>query len=451
MSMKMLSASAMLRLATFVGLIALSGRPAWGVDPTTPFTDADAWAAILPCGGPLLPARVETNPLAGKVFCGYQGWFNSPGDGSRLGWRHWAHGDRFLPGRAHVDLWPDVSDLPPAERVETPYRYADGSTAYVFSSHQAATVRRHFAQMRDYGIDGAFVQRFAVETRDVTMLRDRNVVLAACRLGANETGRAYAVMYDLSGLGRDETSAAIDDWKRLVDRAKLTRDPRDGAYLRCFGKPVLAVWGVGFGDDRKYTLGECERLIDFLKNDPTYGGNAVVLGVPAYWRTLDRDAAADPDLLRVLAKADVISPWSVGRYDSPDAAKAYAAETLAADVGWAADHYVEVMPVIFPGFSWHNANANAPLDQIPRRVGALLWAQAIADRRVGARMLYVAMFDELDEGTAICRLATTLPTNGERFANEPGVASDHYLWLTGEVGRMLRGQRPADDALPTRR
>ena len=108
----------------------------------------------------------------------------------------------------------------------------------------------------------------------------------------------------------------MEDWKLLVDRMQLGRDDHDPAYLKHNGKPVVAVWGIGFNDGRKYTIVECDRLVDFLRNDPKYGGNTVMVGVPTGWRTLNRDAVPDPALHTTLLKADIISPWTVGRYSS---------------------------------------------------------------------------------------------------------------------------------------
>jgi hypothetical protein len=78
----------------------------------------------------------------------------------------------------------------------------------------------------------------------------------------------------------------------------MTQDP---AYLHHRGKPVVAVWGIGFNAGRKYTLAEGRRLIEFLKNDPQAGGCTVRLSVPAHWRELKGDAVNDPALLTVLA------------------------------------------------------------------------------------------------------------------------------------------------------
>ena len=65
------------------------------------------------------------------------------------------------------------------------------------------------------------------------------------------------------------------------------------------------------------------------------------------------------------------------------------------------------MPVVFPGFSWRNMNPDAPVNQIPRHGGRFLWRQIEAALATGATMLYGAMFDEVDEGTAFFKVAAT--------------------------------------------
>jgi hypothetical protein len=93
---------------------------------------------------------VDVSALTGKVMCGYQGWFNAPGDGSGRGWVHYGRG-RFEPGQCTIDLWPDVNGLDDDEKFATSFRHADGSMAYVFSSHRRKTVLRHFQWMKEYG------------------------------------------------------------------------------------------------------------------------------------------------------------------------------------------------------------------------------------------------------------------------------------------------------------
>ena len=235
---------------------------------------------------------VDRSTLKGKVMCGYQGWHAAEGDGCGRGWYHWQGRHGFKPGSTNVDLWPDVSELGPDERYATPFMTADGKAAEVYSAFNAKTVLRHFQWMQDYGIDGVFVQRFAGEVFNTPGLRQFNTVLDHCREGANKYGRTYAVMYDLSGMRAGQMDRVKEDWKLLVEKMRITEDP---AYLHHNGKPVVAVWGFGFSDGRKYTLKEGLDLVSYLKSTPA-GGCTVMLGVPTYWRTLERDAVHDDDV-----------------------------------------------------------------------------------------------------------------------------------------------------------
>ena len=394
---------------------------------------------------------VDTATMAGKVLCGYQGWFAAEGDGSGDGWFHYGGRGGFKPGSCTIDFWPDVRELDDDERFPTPFRHADGRVAQVFSSTHRKTVLRHFEWMRAYGIDGAFVQRFAGQTRRAAGLRRCNVVLGHCREGANRCGRAYAVMYDLSGLRRGQMPDVIEDWKRLVDRMRLGRDPRDRAYLRHGGKPVVAVWGIGFSDGRRYTLDECARLVDVLKNDPRYGGNTVMLGVPAWWRERRRDCLADPKVHAIILQADVVSPWAVGRFRTPQQAARFARAVWAPDLAWCRSHGKDYLPVVFPGFSWHNMKPDSPSDAIPRLKGRFLWTQYAEARKAGATMIYQAMFDEMDEGTCIFKCTNDPPVGPSTFLTYEGLPTDHYLWLVGQGARLLRGELEPTDTLPARR
>jgi hypothetical protein len=295
-----------------------------------------------------------------------------------------------------------------------------------------------------------FVQRFATNAMNATPLQHLNTVLDHCRAGANRHGRVYAVMYDLSGVKAGQMARVMDDWKSLVDGMKLTRDPADKAYLHHHGKPVVAVWGVGFNDHRSYTLAECGELVKFLKDDPKYGGCTVMLGVPTYWRTLERDAVKDPQLHAVIQQADIVSPWTVGRYGSPDAATQYAQQQLTGDIQWCMDHNLECMPVVFPGFSWHNLNPKSKSDQIPRLKGKFLWTQFAAAKKAGATMIYQAMFDEVNEGTAIFKCTNSPPVGASQFITYEGLPSDYYLWLVNQGRQMLDGKIPVSQDVPRR-
>jgi hypothetical protein len=380
--------------------------------------------------------------LQGKVMCGYQGWFRTSDDGEKTGWYHYSQERSFEPGNCSIELWPDVREIPKPDRFPTPFRFADGSVAEVFSSVRPSTVAMHFQWMRDYGIDGVFLQRFVVNTLDPKFRSGMDTVLEACRTAARETKREWVLMYDLSGLRPGQTDALIADWKYLQQRFQLTNATTNPAYLHQGGKPLVALWGLGFSD-RAPMLQEWEKLLRFFKEDPTSGGCSVMVGVPAYWRTLDRDAIKDPQLHKLMAMADVVSPWTVGRYDSPKKVGEYVEKTLKGDLEWCREHKLDYLPVAFPGFSWHNLMASrgqtAKLDAIPRLGGRFLWSQFRKYHEAGAQAFYVAMFDEMDEGTAIFKIRNDPPVGKTPFLAETGVPGDQYLWLTGQARQMLRG------------
>jgi hypothetical protein len=66
---------------------------------------------------------------------------------------------------------------------------------------------------------------------------------------------------------------------------------------------------------------------------------------------------------------------------------------------------------------------------------------------MGVDSVYVAMFDEVDEGTAIFKVTSSPPTQAH-FVGYEGLPSDGYLRLTGEGIRMLRGERALSADIP---
>src|SRR5262249_10777934 len=139
---------------------------------------------------------VDPSSLRHKVLCGYQGWFRCPGDPAGGGWLHWSrHPARIAPGTVTFEMWPDLSEYSDDEKYPAPgFSCPDGKQAHLFSSAHPRTVERHFRWMQEYGIDGAFVQRFLVNLGD----RSFDRVLGHIRASAARTGRVYAVCYDLT-------------------------------------------------------------------------------------------------------------------------------------------------------------------------------------------------------------------------------------------------------------
>ena len=396
-------------------------------------------------------SKIDNQGLHGKIMCGYQGWFTAKGDGSGSDWTHYKAGKELKPGSITIDLWPDMSEMDKDEKYPTPFKHADGSTAYLFSSYNGKTVDRHFGWMKDYKINGVFLQRFGVNLKRPDLYKRRNVITHHVQSAANKHGRTWAMMYDLTGFkAGDIKKHLIPDWVALKDKVKITEDP---SYLHHKGKPVISVWGIGFDDDRKYSLKETEELIDFLKNDPVYGGNTVIVGTPSFWREETRDALKNSRLHEVLAKADIISPWTPGRYRTPKQATEHAQQVIKPDVKWCAERNLEHYPVIFPGFSWQNLmrtkGQDAKLNHIPRLKGQFMWTQASEYKKAGAKMLYVAMFDEVDEATAIMKCTNNPPVGKSNFIDYEGLPSDHYLKLCGEIRKMLNSKSTPPLKIPS--
>ena len=410
-----------------------------------PVSMNEAYAVLAPANE-TKSREARPSGIEGRVLTGYQGWFRTPGDGSGMGFYHYQKGRKFEPGSCTIDLWPDLSEFDDDEKFPTPFKMKSGSPANVFSSLHPKTVNRHFKWMKDYKIDGAFVQRFALvgakEYRSYNHLKSDNEKLLRCREAANANGRCYALMYDLSGLRTEDFPRLARDWKKLRTEMKLGTDPNDRAYLQHEGKPLVAIWGVGFNDDRKYTLKDAEGFIRLLKHNPDWGGVNVMLGVPFGWREQVRDSIKDERFHDVLKLADIISPWSIGRYHKVDFASGKFVANQVADRQWCEKRELDYLPVLYPGFSWHNLNG-AKLDSIPRRKGRFLWNQFVGTRAAGSKSAYIAMFDEIDEGTAIFKCTNNPPVGeGVSFLDYEGLPSDHYLRLTGMGGMLLRDELP---------
>jgi hypothetical protein len=113
-----------------------------------------------------------------------------------------------------------------------------------------------------------------------------------------------------------------------------------------------------------------------------------------------------------------------------------------ADREWCQKQDIEYLPVLWPGFSWQNLTGEKSTG-IPRDGGRFLWRQFQATAVAGSRAAYIAMFDEIDEGTAIFKCTNDPPIGPSPFQTYEGRPSDHYLWLCREGGRLLRGELPS--------
>jgi hypothetical protein len=355
-------------------------------------------------------------------------------------------------------MLPNAAAYPAAQRCVTTMLDAGGNPVDLFSDANPATVETQFAWMQQYGLDGIALQRFAVDLLDSSTRDARNIVLANVRQAAEDNGRVFFVMYDLTGLPTSKLSGVARDWKKL-ERENITSSP---AYLRHRGHPLLGLWGLGFAG-RPMTPSNALTLLKALKKaSAPFGGVTILGGVPSHWRTGFFDASSDPKWQKVWPKLGVVSPWSVGRFIDDASADNYSATIWMPDL--AATHAlgVDYMPVIFPGYSFANTNralgqSNPISNQIPRQCGRFYWRQVYDALGTGATMLYGAMFDELNEGTAMFKMlpeAAQAPVSGippgysfvTLDADGCALPSDWYLSLAGVATTAVHsGVAPSPD------
>jgi glycoprotein endo-alpha-1,2-mannosidase len=158
---------------------------------------------------------------------------------------------------------------------------------------------------------------------------------------------------------------------------------------------------------------------------------------------------ADTLLHSIIKKIDIVQPWFVGRYNENTYPQFK--DRLKNDIAWCSKYKLDYVPVVYPGFSWQNMRPNDPFDAIPRNKGSFFWKQLSGAIETGAKMIYVAMFDEIDEGTAIFKCAKEVPVGASKFVPyEKEIPSDHYMWLAGQAAGMLKKEIPFQTTMPYR-
>jgi hypothetical protein len=376
---------------------------------------------------------------------GFQGWFSCATSPAERSWSHWYRDDSD-PEDADslaVDVWPDMSELDPEEKCPTSFVLRSGAPAYLFSDLNPRTVARQFRWMRQYEIDGAVLQRFAALLDGEILQRRADRTLANVRAAAEANGRGFFIMYD--GIVAERLDAIKRDWRRLTEEKRLADSP---AYMFHRGKPLVGLWGLGFRE-RDLSAAQAADLIRFFRTSKVPA--TVLGGVPSHWRILDSDSRDAAEWASVYRALDVISPWTVGRFVNDGEADDFARAFLRPDIIEAKRHGMDYMAVVWPGFSWRNGAgraSGAPLDQIPRRCGKFYEHQIDLILEANVNMLFTAMFDEVNEGTAIFKSAahsSELPKGIEMIPLDeggcPGAASDMYLRAAGRATRALRRAR----------
>jgi hypothetical protein len=403
--------------------------------PDSQFTYALSQPWLSPYAGPSKDF-VNSKTLVGKVLAGYQGWFSTPNDVADNGWNHWGRSATVdpAPDQITVDQWPWLEEYE-TDRVYSAGKmvHQDGRPAYVFSSRDPETVQRHFRWMRKYNIDGVYLQRF-VTRNNSGFYGASEFVLNNVRQAANLEGRVWAIEYDVSSLDTDPNPFEVmtNDWNYLVNQCQILNDPR---YLHENGKPVLFIWGFSVSG-RNFTVSQAQQIVGWFTNQNLY----VIGGVNSTWQ-------ANTSWHSQYQQYDQLLGWM---------------ESSLADLnsqrtqlnGWG----MKVLPHAWPGFSNNNLQKTVfPDSYTARNGGAFYWARLTNAISCGADQIFLGMFDEYDEGTAIMPMSDLHPdvynaggtnTWGHYLDNE-GRDPFWYLRLSGAGKEMLNGQRTVSSSLPS--
>ncbi|KAG8730573.1 hypothetical protein FRC12_020193 [Ceratobasidium sp. 428] len=247
--------------------------------------------------------RADPTTIRGKFLVGYRGWYTCPGDGPVLvqgnEWAHWTNEQ----GRFDPELVPD-----PAYYSSNDLLTGPNNQSRVFSSRNTSVVRRHLNIMAQHKIDGVFLTRRGDEIaaayqggNGLGTMKMRSEVINSVFRAAEAEGRVVSVMYDLAGMPSHQLENWIaGDWEFMLNQKHVLDSP---AYIREHGRPVIAIWGVGFknaNQDPQAVLNLIHRLSDAA------GGAYVILGVPITWQKQDNSWQT------VYKMADAIAPLSIG-------------------------------------------------------------------------------------------------------------------------------------------
>jgi hypothetical protein len=379
-------------------------------------------------------AASQPGDVVGKITVGYQGWFAATGDGSPINaWWHWSQNWSQPPSPTNngtLRAWPDMREYP--RGYQTAYaNLGNGQPATLFSSWDDATVNLHFLWMQQNSIDTAALQRFNPNGSEGPT---RDGVTARVRSAAEAYGRKFYIMYDVSGWTNMQSEIKTD-WT-----AKMSAHTASSAYARQNGKPVVCIWGFGFNDaNHPFSAAACLDVVTWFKNQGCY----VIGGVPTHWREGTSDSRSG--YLDVYHAFDMLSPWMVGRIGTAADSDNFYTNVNVPDQADCNAHGIDYQPCVLPG----------DVSARQRAHGDFMWRQFYNMVRLGAQGIYISMYDEFNEGNQIVKTAESqawIPTNSGLFGlDEDGTAcsSDYYLRLTGDGGRMLKGQIALTATRPT--
>lgn len=266
-------------------------------------------------------------------------------------------------------------------------------------------------------------------------------VSIAVHQAAAKYGVGWAIEYDLS-------SANISGQDNNIGEVLLT-DLNGAAGLGFFdnatyfhhnGKPVVELWG--FGINKRVTPSAAMDIVTMVKN----AGYHVVLGVQQAWRSELQNTTETPygDVYKV---ADTIQPWTVGSYGN-DNLEGFYTGTQQPDAQELSSLGIGSSIVIWPGSSSGNSlqdfvpgNPSIPVyEKNPRYNGTYYNTQIDHAVSLKPQFIFTAMFDEVNEGTAIMPTlrSNELPTNAQFIGLDDDQDHGYYLTRAGYATQALK-------------
>jgi len=298
--------------------------------------------------------------------------------------------------------------------------------------------------MENEGIDGVWLSQFGNHLPGGAQASDYpNVkrIMDNVRTAATSTGRTWALMYDTSGVAQANLYSIITtQWQSMVDQ-DYTSDPQ---YLHQNGLPVVEIYGF-FPNDSNHSVGDPavgNPLITYFQTPGKY--QAIVVGSGSVgWQTGSADFQA------MLLRLNAYIPWNVGRIRTDPSTGNIVSNTTT----WAASNAafkannVKFIPLVYPGTNIAGPPSDPPT--APRRDGNFLWEQFVAASSIGGiNTVFIAMFDEVNEGTQIFPVTNTPPVQSPAFYTYDGFPGDWYMRLVVEGEKMLKNNTPITTTIP---
>jgi hypothetical protein len=304
--------------------------------------------------------------------------------------------------------------------------------------------------MKEYGLKGCFLQRQQLNIHNPATLEQMDRKAMHVRRACEKYGIKFCMMpcnndKSVSGSGQEYIDNIIADWKHCVDDLKITESPM---YMHQNGKPVIGFWGLGFVN-RQMTPEQATQILDFFQQPSESKYRVYVMGgVPNDWRTKTKEG-----FMPVYERLDMISPWRPIFYDPYNQVWL---DRMAGDKAFCDARGIDYNPTVSPGASVAYQNFDPTLrNKNPRDGGKYLWKQVYEVCKLNNKFMYVAMFDEIDEGTAMYKMAETqqdcpgvdpllVPLDEDGY----DLPNDWYLQIGTEIQKMLEGSTLLTSILP---